>query len=142
MKHIDPPQSAVSRRTVLKAVAATATVGLLGAPAIALSLIHISLAQSLKGLAKNPMIMGITAGIVFSALDVHLPAVISSTIQLVATAASPVALFVIGGSLVGLKLTGQRTDMATVAPVSYTHLFAVFRLRILLPSACDLPMVH
>ena len=35
MKHIDPPQSAVSRRTVLKAVAATATVGLLGAPAIA-----------------------------------------------------------------------------------------------------------
>lgn len=76
---------------------------------------HQALAQSLKGLAKNPMIMGITAGIVFSALDVHLPAVISSTIQLVATAASPVALFVIGGSLVGLKLTGQRTDMATVA---------------------------
>jgi malonate transporter and related proteins len=74
-----------------------------------------ALLQSLTGLAKNPMIMGISASIVFSALDVHLPAVIESTIQLVATAASPVALFVIGGSLVGLKLTGQRADMATVA---------------------------
>lgn len=37
MKHIDPPESAVTRRTVLKAVAATATVGLLGAPAIVLA---------------------------------------------------------------------------------------------------------
>jgi NitT/TauT family transport system substrate-binding protein len=34
MKHIDLPESAVTRRTILKAVAATATVGLLGAPAI------------------------------------------------------------------------------------------------------------
>jgi malonate transporter and related proteins len=71
--------------------------------------------QSLRGLSRNPMIIGITLGIVFSALDVHLPAVVATTIQLVATAASPVALFVIGGSLVGLTLTGQRGDITGVA---------------------------
>lgn len=103
---------------------------------------HQALAQSLKGLAKNPMIMGITAGIVFSALDVHLPAVISSTIQLVATAASPVALFVIGGSLVGLKLTGQRTDMATVALGKLIlHPFAVLAALWLMPATDPTLMV-
>ncbi len=76
---------------------------------------HHALAQSLKGLAKNPMIIGIVAGIVYSALDIHLPAFIESTIALVATAASPVALFVIGGSLVGLRLDGQRADITAVA---------------------------
>ncbi len=76
---------------------------------------HHALAQSLKGLAKNPMIVAIVAGIVCSALDIHLPAFVESTIALVTTAASPVALFVIGGSLVGLRLEAQRTDIAAVA---------------------------
>lgn len=60
------------------------------------------------------MIIGITAGIVYGSFDLHFPQVFETTIGLVATAESPVALFVIGGSLVGLKLTGQRTDIAAV----------------------------
>ena len=51
------------------------------------------------------MIIGMGAGIIFSALDVHLPAFATTAIGLVASAASPVALFVIGGSLVGLHST-------------------------------------
>ena len=54
------------------------------------------------------------AGIIFSALHVHLPAFATTAIGLDASAAIPVALFVIGGSLVGLQLDGQRTDIAAV----------------------------
>lgn len=103
---------------------------------------HQAILQSLKGLAKNPMIMGIMTGIVFSALNVRLPAVIESTIQLVATAASPVALFVIGGSLVGLKLSGQRTDMAAVAIGKLVlHPLAVLAALWLLPATDPTLMV-
>ena len=101
-----------------------------------------ALAQSLKGLAKNPMIMGIVAGILYSAPNVHLPAFIESTIQLVATAASPVALFVIGGSLVGLKLAGQRTDIATVAiGILILHPAAVLCALWLMPATDPALMV-
>lgn len=47
------------------------------------------LLQSLRGLFKNPMIIGMSAGIIFSALDVHLPAFATTAIGLVASAASP-----------------------------------------------------
>ena len=57
------------------------------------------LLQSLHGLIKNPMVIGMSAGIIFSALDVHLPAFATTAIGLVASAASLGALFVIGGSL-------------------------------------------
>lgn len=73
-----------------------------------------ALVQSLRGLARNPMIYGISAGILFSALAIPLPAFVTSTLSLLASASSPVALFVIGGSLVGLQLGGQRTDIAIV----------------------------
>ena len=42
------------------------------------------------------------------------PAPIFKGISLLADAAAPVALFVIGGSLVGLKLAGLRGDIAQV----------------------------
>ncbi len=72
------------------------------------------LAATFKGLARNPMIQAISAGALVSALGWHLPAVLDRTVAMVAAAAPPLALFVIGGSLVGLKLAGMRTDMALV----------------------------
>ena len=93
------------------------------------------LLQSLRGLVKNPMIIGMGAGINFTALDVHLPALATTAIGLVASAASPVALFVIGGSLVGLQLDGQRTDIATVViDKLILHPLAVFAALWLLPA--------
>ena len=93
------------------------------------------LLQSLRGLVKNPMIVGMGAGINFTALDVHLPALATTAIGLVASAASPVALFVIGGSLVGLQLDGQRTDIATVVIGKLIlHPLAVFAALWLLPA--------
>ncbi|APW40068.1 permease [Rhodoferax koreense] len=95
---------------------------------------HQTLARTLRGLLKNPMIIAILAGFAFAMLNVQLPEVLSRTVQIVATAASPVALFVIGGSLVGLKLGGVRRDIANVAVGKLVlHPLAVFCVLWLLP---------
>ncbi|MDB5850121.1 MAG: permease [Rhodoferax sp.] len=95
---------------------------------------HKTLARTLRGLLKNPMIIAILAGFAFATLGLQLPEVLGRTVQIVATAASPVALFVIGGSLVGLKLGGVRQDIATVAFGKLVlHPLAVFCALWLLP---------
>nr|WP_315183838.1 AEC family transporter [uncultured Albidiferax sp.] len=95
---------------------------------------HHTLWISLRNLLKNPMVLAILAGFSFSMLDLHLPAVLAQTIQIVATASSPVALFVIGGSLVGLKLDGVRRDLAWVTTGKLVlHPLAVFVCLWLLP---------
>ena len=95
---------------------------------------HHTLWISLRKLLKNPLVLAILAGFSFSMLGLHLPAVLAQTVQIVATASSPVALFVIGGSLVGLKLAGVRRDLAWVAMGKLIlHPLAVFTLLWLLP---------
>jgi malonate transporter len=97
---------------------------------------HHTLAVSLRNLLKNPMVLAILAGFGSSLLGLHLPAVLAQTVQIVATASSPVALFVIGGSLVGLKLAGVRRDLAWVSCGKLLlHPLAVFTMLWLLPPA-------
>jgi malonate transporter and related proteins len=69
----------------------------------------------LRSLLRNPMILAIFAGLFVSALGWGMPSVLDQTVSLAAAAASPTALFVIGGSLVGLQLTGIRGDIALIA---------------------------
>lgn len=76
---------------------------------------HAVLWQSLKGLARNPMVLSIAAGILASWAGVALPAALSRTVQLFAQASGALSLFVIGGSLVGLHIKGT---MGTVAQIS------------------------
>ena len=66
-------------------------------------------------LVRNPMILAICAGLTVSALGWHIPAVLDQTVSLAAAAAPPTALFVIGGSLVGLQLSEIRGDIALIA---------------------------
>lgn len=95
---------------------------------------HHAVAQSLSGLLKNPMILAILAGFVFALLGLQLPEVVGRTVQIVATAASPIALFVIGGTLVGVRLAGVRRDLAWIAFGKLVlHPLAVFTLLWLLP---------
>lgn len=65
-------------------------------------------------LLTNPMILGILAGTLVALLGWTLPAVVQRTVALFAQASGPVALFVIGGSLVGLQLRGMRSEMAQI----------------------------
>jgi malonate transporter and related proteins len=71
--------------------------------------------QTLKGLVKNPMIIGIVAGFVFSLTGVQLPAPLARTVNLFAQASAALSLFVIGGSLVGLKAEGLKGTVSQIA---------------------------
>ncbi len=66
-------------------------------------------------LLRHPLVIAIVAGIVVAAFAVVLPAPLQRAIDLMAQASAGVALFVIGGSLVGLHLAGVKQDLAAVA---------------------------
>lgn len=69
---------------------------------------------TLCSVVRNPMIGSIVVGLAFSALGLHLPEVLDKSVSMVASSTSPIALFVIGGSLVGLHLNGLRVDMGLI----------------------------
>jgi malonate transporter len=95
---------------------------------------HRALALAMRGLLRNPMFLGILAGFTFALFDLHLPEVLDRTAQITATAASPLALFVIGASLVGLRLEGLRRDLAVVVLGKLVlHPVAVFLALLILP---------
>jgi predicted permease len=71
--------------------------------------------QTLKNLSKNPMIWGIVGGFLFSLSGWTMPAPLGRTINLFAQASAVLSLFVIGGSLVGLKVEGLHGTLAQIA---------------------------
>lgn len=73
------------------------------------------LLQTLKNLLKNPMILGIVAGFLFSMSGLQMPAPVGRTINLFAQSSAVLSLFVIGGSLVGLQAKGLQ---GTVMPIA------------------------
>jgi malonate transporter and related proteins len=76
--------------------------------------------QTLKNLAKNPMIWGIVGGFLFSLSGWTMPAPLGRTVNLFAQASAALSLFVIGGSLVGLKAEGLQ---GTVSQIAFGKLF-------------------
>lgn len=74
-----------------------------------------SVTQALRGFVRNPLILGIAAGTVASFLGLALPSALSRTVNLFAQASGALSLFVIGGSLVGLKVQGMRVNVARIA---------------------------
>ena len=74
-----------------------------------------TLAQALKGLLRNPLVIAIAAGVGSSVANVQLPGPVSRTLGLLAQTSGALALFVIGGTLVGLQVRGLRTQVAQIA---------------------------
>lgn len=64
----------------------------------------------------HPMVIALVAALALTSLGVELPAVLERAVTLVANSSSAVALFAIGGMLVGLQLRGQVADL--IAAVS------------------------
>ncbi len=62
------------------------------------------LTGTLLRILKNPVILSIMLGILCILLDIQLPELLSSTLKMLGQTASPLALFVIGGSLIGMNL--------------------------------------
>ena len=73
------------------------------------------LRQTLVGLLRNPMIWGIVGGFVWSLSGLQWPAPLARTVNLFAAASGALSLFVIGGSLVGLKAEGLQGTVSQIA---------------------------
>ncbi len=71
--------------------------------------------RALLGLRRNPVVLGILAGLVATLLGWQLPAPVQRAVDLLAMAASASALFFIGGSLVGLQVRGLVAQVSAVA---------------------------
>ena len=70
-----------------------------------------TLAKTLKGIATNPIILGIVIGVIFSALKIKFPQMLDNTVNNFAKITTPLALLAIGGSFefgkaIALKLVG------------------------------------
>lgn len=76
---------------------------------------HQALRRSFTSVLRNPIVLAIVAGLATSLLGWRVPAVVDRTLAIAAGAAAPVALFMIGGVLVGQKLQGVRRDLLAVA---------------------------
>lgn len=72
------------------------------------------------GVLKRPMVIALAAGFVVSISGLTLPEPVLRLFDMLAASASALALFVIGGSLVGLPLIGNR---ALAAQITFGKLF-------------------
>lgn len=75
---------------------------------------HRVVIETFTRLAKNPLIIAIVVGFSLALLGIRLPAPIARSIDMLSLAAAGVALFVIGGTLVGIKVRGMRRDIAQI----------------------------
>jgi len=93
-----------------------------------------ALAASFRRLARNPLILAIVAGFGFAMLGVPAPAPVAKVIDLFAAASGAVALFAVGGALVGLQIRGMLADVAQIVGAKLLlHPLAVFAALSLMP---------
>jgi malonate transporter len=71
--------------------------------------------QTALRLVRMPLLIAIVLGIILSALGVRLPAVLDTTIGMVANASAACALFVVGGTLAGIKAASLDGDLVWIA---------------------------
>lgn len=92
------------------------------------------LRQTLMRLAKNPIVLAILAGFLAAGLGWQPPTLIAKTIDMASMASAPVALFAIGGALVGQKVRGMVGDLSLIAVGKLViHPLAVFGMLLVLP---------
>lgn len=67
------------------------------------------------GVIRRPMVIGLLLGLLVSLLSLPIPEAVSRLFIMLAASAAALSLIVVGGSLVGLKLTGNRARALQVA---------------------------
>ena len=89
-------------------------------------------------LARNPLIIAIVLGAVTSFAGIPLPVPLARAVNMLAMASSAVALFVVGGMLVGLQVGGVTRDAARIVAGKLLLLpAAVFAAQLALAPALD-----
>lgn len=90
--------------------------------------------RSMRSVARNPLIHGIVLGFVFSIFRWQLPEPVAKTVNLFALACGSLSLFVIGGTLAGIRLRGLVRQVTVVAAGKLLlHPLAVLAMVLLLP---------
>jgi predicted permease len=74
-----------------------------------------ALARVSRGLLDNPMLWSIVVGFAVSALEVAPPTPLARTLELLAAAAAPCALFALGGSLADRSWEGRPTTLSILS---------------------------
>jgi predicted permease len=70
--------------------------------------------ETSKNLAKNPIIIAIVLGMSVSAISVSTPEPVTRIIEILANSVTGVALFTIGGGLVGVRVIGMKKEIGLV----------------------------
>jgi predicted permease len=97
--------------------------------------------EALRKLARNPLVLSVAAGLVFSILGWHLPSPLARTVDLFGKACAGLSLFVIGGTLVGLPLAGLGLQaIPVVAGKLLAHPLAVLLAVSMLPLVGMAPL--
>ena len=73
-----------------------------------------SLSQSFKSMGKNPLILSVLAGFLFSAFEVNIPKAPMFFLDMLAGAAAPSALFALGITLVGQPIKGAMLELKAI----------------------------
>ena len=82
---------------------------------------------TLKGIVTNPIILGIAAGLLWSALRLPMPSILEKTVSDIGAVATPLGLMAMGASF-DLKKAFGKVKPAAVASVMKLVLFATFFL--------------
>ncbi len=85
------------------------------------------LARTFRGLARNPIIIGLMAGLAASFSGLNIPAPLMKPIDMLAASSAAVSLLVIGGTLASVSVRGLGGEIApTVVGKLVFHPLAVF----------------
>lgn len=72
------------------------------------------LRRTVAGMLRNPIVVGLAAGLLFNMLSLPLPRPIGRTLELIRASAVPAALFVTGASLSEYRVMGHIGEAATI----------------------------
>ena len=90
------------------------------------------LLASLQGIGRNPVVLAVIAAFVWTTLGLPVPGAMRATLDLLGAAAPPLALFCLGGSLVGLSAAAAWRETAVIAVLKLIAqpllVFAIARL--------------
>ncbi|MBB3331684.1 hypothetical protein BDK63_002568 [Halomonas campaniensis] len=87
-------------------------------------------------LVRNPILIGLTLGVMLAVTDTSLPRPMAQVVDMLASAAGPAALFVIGGTLFGLQVRGMAGDVGQIVIGKLLlHPLAILGFFLLMPEA-------
>ena len=93
------------------------------------------LKKTFINLLRNPVIIAILVGMSCILLGIHLPSKLGQALELLGKTASPLALFAIGGSLVGIGITAVNLQSILLAGFNVILMpVVIFGLFLLLPN--------